>query len=118
MRKAYLTLKEKLWANHRDRPTCAIFIPAWVPIGGIRFFPAIKIIMIHQVCIYCGLSMKINTHETPHVAQRSWAHLVCISFCMCGQQKPKYPNWSSMANAAICTGRYRSSGISFLYPEM
>ena len=35
-------------------------------IGGIRGFPAIKITVIYQVCMYCGLSVKIKTRETPH----------------------------------------------------
>ena len=38
-----------------------------------------------------GLSVKINTHKTPHDAQRSWTYLLPICFCMCGRQKSDDP---------------------------
>ena len=60
-------------------------------IGGIRVFPAIKITVICQVRMYCGLSVKVNTRETPHGAWRSWAHFVCVCLCVCGQQKNRIP---------------------------
>ena len=60
-------------------------------IRGIRIFPAIKITVIRQIHMYCGLSVKIGTRETLCSAQRSWTHFVCICFRMCGQQKPEYP---------------------------
>ena len=40
-------------------------------IGGIRDFPAIKIIVILQVHMYCGLSVK-NTHEMPNAFYLRW----------------------------------------------
>ena len=48
--------------------TCPIFIPAWsgAQIGGIRVFSTIEITVIHQVHLYCGLSVKVSTSETPH----------------------------------------------------
>ena len=49
-----------------------------VSVGGIGVLPAIKITVIHQVCMYCGLSLKINTHETLHGARRLWMHFICI----------------------------------------
>ena len=43
-------------------------------------------------CIYCGLSVKMNTRKTLHGAWRSWMHLLCVCFCVCGRQKPEYPD--------------------------
>ena len=37
----------------------------------------------YVTCIYCGLSMKINTPQTPHGARRSWTHLFCVCGCRC-----------------------------------
>ena len=47
----------------------------------------------YAICIWCGLSVKINTRKTPHVAQRSWAHLFCVCFRVCDRQKPKDPQF-------------------------
>ena len=58
-----------------DPRTCAIFIPAWTTKLAIRLFPAIKITLIHQVHMFYGLSVKINTYKTPHGAQRSWTQV-------------------------------------------
>ena len=71
------------------------------PIGGIQVFPAIQIAVIHQVHMYCSLSMKINTCEMLHGAQRLWTHFNCICFCLWSAKKPKYPNFSYMADDAI-----------------
>ena len=65
-----------------DPRTCAIFIPAWGSNWRYFSFPAIRITMICQVRMYCGLSVKINTRETQHVAPRSWTHFVCVCFCV------------------------------------
>ena len=81
----------------REIPEPAPFLPRHgAQIGGIQVFPTIKIIVIHQVHIYCCLSVKINARETPHGAQRSWTNFVCVCFRMCGRtgrQKPKYPQF-------------------------
>ena len=53
----------------------------------------IKIIMIHQVLMYCSLSMKIDTHG----AGRSWMHFVYICFYMPGGQKAEYPHQFSIS---------------------
>ena len=82
---------------------------------GIRVFPAIKLTAICQVRKYCGLSLKINTHETQHGAQRSWVHFVCICFRVCGQPKPKDPQLELYVWLLHYLWRYRSSGISCLY---
>ena len=47
----------------------------------------IKITVIHQVRMCCGLSVKIDTREMLKGAQRSWTHFVCVCFCVCGRQK-------------------------------
>ena len=67
--------------------------------------------MIHQVRMYCGLSVKINMHETPHGMQRLWTHFVCVCFYVCGEQKPEYPpNLSPMADDAINWGSIQGLG--------
>ena len=43
-------------------------------------FPAIKITVIRPVCMYCGLSVKIDTREMPNSAQRSQTHAFCLRF--------------------------------------
>ena len=50
-------------------------------------------------------------------AQRSWAHFVCVCFCMCGRQKPEYPNWSSMADGTITQGGIGGLGSPVLICE-
>ena len=60
-------------------------------LGVFRVFPVIKITVIRQVRMFCGLNVKVNTCETPHNRRRSWTHFVYISFGVCGRQKPKYP---------------------------
>ena len=44
-------LKYKSQIYKGDPRTCAIFIPAWAQIGGLRVFPVIKITVVHQVCM-------------------------------------------------------------------
>ena len=68
---------------------------------------------VYVICIYCGLSVKINTHKTPHGMQRSWTHLYCICFCLWHvvSENPKTPILSTMAD----TGRYRRSGMYCVY---
>ena len=82
---------------------------------GYLGFPAIKIIVICQVRIYCSLRVKINTCEMPHRVRRSWMHFVCICFHVRDRQKPEYPQLKLHGWRRHYTGRYRSSGISFLY---
>ena len=57
-------------------------------------------------CIYRGLGVKMNKHKTPHGARRSRAHLLCVCFCVCGRQKPEYPNLSPKADDAITKAVY------------
>ena len=67
-------------------------------IGVFGFFPAIKITVIHQVRMYCGLSLKIN--KTPHSAWRGG----------CGQYPQFEPHgWQRHYTGA---GWYTRSGIS------
>ena len=86
-----------------------------VPIGGIRIFSAIRITVIDQVGMYCGLSVKINTCETPHGAWRSWTGFVFISACVVGKN-PNTPNWGHGHGwRRHYTEQYMSSEISFQY---
>ena len=68
----------------------------------------------YVTCIYCGLSVQINMREIPHGAQSSWVHFDCVCFCMCGQQKSKYPQLELHGCRRHYTGWYRRSGISGL----
>ena len=43
---------------------------------------------VFVICIYCGLSVKINMGKTPHSAQSALMHLFYICFCVCGQRRP------------------------------
>ena len=80
---------------HRYRPEIPEPAPSLfqhgAPIGGIQDFPTIKITVICQVCMYCGLSAKINMCETPHAMQRSWTYFVLCFFRVCGRQNPNAP---------------------------
>ena len=61
-----------MYKLHRYRPE----IPEPAPflfrhgakIGGSLVFPVTKITVIRQMHMYCGLSVIINTRETPHGA--------------------------------------------------
>ena len=70
---------------------------------------------VYIICIYCGLSMKINTRKMPHSMQRSWTHLYCVCFCVCGRQKPEDPQFEPHGWRCHYTGHYRRSGISRVY---
>ena len=82
--------------NHRYRPEVPEPVPSLsqhgAQIGGIQVFSVIKITVIRQVHMYCGLSVKINKHEMLHGTRRSWTHFVCICFCVCGWQKLGIPS--------------------------
>ena len=69
----------------------------------------------YVTCIYCGLSVKINTHIECRMAQRSWAHLFCVCFCACDRQKPEDPKFEPHGWRRHNTGRYRRSGIFHIY---
>ena len=62
--------------------------PHEAPVEGIWVFPTIKITVIRQVLMNCGLTIKINMREKPQGAGRSWMHFVCVCFCMFGREKP------------------------------
>ena len=83
------------------------------PIGGIWVFSTLKITVIRQVCVYCGLSLKTNMCEMPRGAQRSWAHFVCVCSLERGRQKHKYSNWSSMADEVITRSGIGVPGCPF-----
>ena len=39
------------------------------------------------------LAWKIDIRKMPLVAPRSWTHLYCVCFCVCGRQKPEDPQF-------------------------
>ena len=85
----------------RDPKTYTIFIPALGSNWGIWVFLQSE----YQVCMCCGLSMKINMRKKQHGAWtwRSWTHFVCICFvCVVDKKTPKPQRpWISMADDAI-----------------
>ena len=60
--------------------------------------------------MYCGLSVKINTHKTPHGMRRLWTHFVCVCFHACGRQNPEYSNLNPMDDDTITLGGNRGLG--------
>ena len=74
----------KLWYKHRYRPEIPEPVPSLfrhgAQIGGIRGFPTIKITVIHQVGMYCGLSVKIDMRETPN---KKHTRKIVDTFCLC-----------------------------------
>ena len=110
------------WLHTRDPRTCTIFIMAWGSNWGSSGF-------FHNqnnrgssgayvTCICCGPSVKINTlesHKTLHGARRSWSHLFCLCFCVCGWKNPKTPNLSSMADDAITQGGIGPGSLVYIY---
>ena len=102
-----------------DPTTCTILILAWGSNWGSLGFSRNQnnhcSSGAYATCIYCGLSVKINSHKILHDAQRSWTHLLCVCFCACGQQNPKTPNLSPNADDAITLGGIQGLGSSTLY---
>ena len=74
-------------------------------------FLAIKITVIHQVCIYCGLNLKINTCETAREDRGSMFDCVC--FCVRSRHKSEYPNLSPMADNTNTQGGIGVLGSPF-----
>ena len=73
-------------------------------IRGIQVFPTIKITVIRQVGMYCGLSMKINMSETPTARDDHGRILLTfVSACVVGKNR-NTPNLSPMADNAITRG--------------
>ena len=76
-----------LWPDHRYRseitePVLSLSRHG-TPIGGIWVFVSTKVTVICQVRMYCFLSIRINTPEMPHGAQRSWMHLFAfVTACL------------------------------------
>ena len=108
---AFLPIWSYLGHSHRytrEIPEPAPFLSQHgVQIGGTQVFPVIRISGssgAYITCIYCGLSRKMNTRKTPHDRWRSWTHLLCICFWVCGRQKPQ-----------LTMPWYTKSGISLAY---
>ena len=80
-------------------------------IRGILVFPVIKITGgssgVYVTCIYCSLNVKITSIK----CTRSWRHLLCVCFSVCGRQKPEcITNLSPVADDAITQGGIRGLG--------
>ena len=56
----------------------------------------------YVTCVYYGQSAKANMRKTPHHAQRSWTHLFCICFIVCGRAKNRTPsNWGPLLTTPL-----------------
>ena len=65
---------------YKDPRLCGIFIPSGIQIGDILIIPMIKMIVICQVHVNCGLNMKINPCESCMVREdRGCILLECVS---------------------------------------
>ena len=77
-------------------------------LGILRFFPVIKIIVVHQVrvftCMYCGMRVKTKKRKMLRGALRSWA-----------QQKSEGPQIEPHGWRRHYTGRYRLYSINWTY---
>ena len=77
-----------------DLRTCAILILAWRSNWGYSNISRTqnnrRLSGAYVTCIYCGLSMKINTRRNA-----AWLAKIVDTFvfCVCGWQKPKYPQF-------------------------
>ena len=104
--------------NKGDPRTCTILTLAWGSNWGYPVSPNQNNCGssgAYVTCIYYGLSAEIHTRWNVAWCMKSWMHLFCVCFCVCGWQKPEYPNLSTMADEAITQGRYTRSGISLVY---
>ena len=122
------TISCKFWGwQHRFRPEiqlhswiCTILLPNMgVQLVVFGFFPLNKISVIRQVRM-SPASTAVWVKRW-HVWNASWCAKIVDAFCLhlrlltCGQQKLKYPSWSSMADLNChYTGWYYRSGISGL----
>ena len=79
-------------------------IQAWCSNWGYSDFPAIKITAIHQVRMYCSLSVKINMWEKRHGLAKI-VDAFCLPLFPCVVSKnSNTSNWRSMAEDAITLG--------------
>ena len=103
------SLRCVLYPMIRDTRTCAILIPSWGWMWGLRVFPAIKIAVVGQVRVLpeCTVVLSGKTSaKMLHGARRSWMHLFCIYFCVRGRQKLKDPQIESHSWQCHYTGWY------------
>ena len=117
----YFHTKQSIWSLynfcliHRYRPEIPKPAPPLsqhvAPIGVFKFFK-------QNNCDSSGAHVLWSEPEDKHAwnaTWRSWMYFVCICFRLCGQQKPKYSQLEPHGWRRHYMGRYRSSGISFLY---
>ena len=76
----------------------------------------------HVTCIYCGLSVKINTCKCRTAFKDRGNICIAYVFGVCGRQNPKTPHLSPMADDAITRGGIGGLGspvyIYGLYPRI
>ena len=64
----------------------------------------------YVACIYCGLSVKVNTRKMPHGMQKLWTYLLCLFFACVVSKNPKTPNSSPMTDDDIALGGIQGLG--------
>ena len=88
-----------------DPRTCAIFIPTWAQIRGLRFFSRNQnnhgSSCAFVTWIYCSPCVKMNTRKMPHGAERSWMQLLCICFCVWSAKTQIRPIWAPWLTAPL-----------------
>ena len=84
----------RVWAIDIQGRTCTILSCHGAQIGDIWVFPAIKITIIHQVPMYCILTVKIIVCYVAWCANiRGRILFACVS-ASCGRQNPNTPVWA------------------------
>ena len=81
-----------VWFTYQRPDVNAIFYQRGAPVGDIEVYPTIKITDLsgaYVTCIYCSLSVKINTREMSHeTSTRMCVKIVSDFFllaCGCGK---------------------------------
>ena len=96
--------------DHRYTPEIPDPAPFWsrqeAEFGGLQVFPVIRITVVCQVRVLPARTAiwvwRQTSAKTLHDAQRSWTHLFCVYFGVCGWQRP--PQFVPMADDAITWG--------------
>ena len=104
-----------MYTLHRNRPEIPEPVPSssqhGAEFGGLWLFPVIKIIMVRQVSVLSECTAVWEWWQTSakmlHGVWRSWTHLFCVYFCMCGWQKPEDPKIEPHSWQCHYTGLYR-----------
>ena len=106
---------------HKGDPrTCAIFIPTWAQIRGLRVFPVIKIIMVRHVHLSPESTAFRAWRWTRIKCRTAWKDRGCSCFAFVfvfGQQKSKYAQFEphGWRRHYLMLRWYTRYGISFVY---